>query len=192
MSKSEVRAQMLRARRSLTRDAVDALSSRVRKNLLSLLEFSSAKTVAAYVAKKDEVQTSDIIRDCLAGGKRVIVPRADPSSLSLRFHELGSLADLEPGTFGILEPPEQSKAVPIREADVILVPLVAWDMMGNRVGYGKGYFDRELKFRGEAPCVGLAFEAQRHDPLPTAPTDVPLDIVVTEARVLRFRRGRHV
>jgi len=189
MSKREVREEALRARRTLTSDEVRVLSEKVRENLLSLPEFKTAKVIASYVAKKDEVQTTDILKLALASGKRVIVPRSDVSSGTLRFHEISSLDGLRPGTFGILEPSADSQYVPLGDSDIVLVPLVAWDFRGHRVGYGKGYFDRELKSRGEALCVGLAFEVQVQDSVPSTPTDVPMDVIVTDRRVLRFSRS---
>jgi 5-formyltetrahydrofolate cyclo-ligase len=189
MSKHEVREQALRARRGLTPDEVRLLSARVQENLLSLPEFGAARVIASYVAKKDEVQTAGILRRALAAGKKVMVPRSDLSSVSLRFHEIHSLDELHPGTFGIPEPPAGSPAVPLAESDIILVPLVAWDLRGHRVGYGKGYFDKGLRSRGNALCVGLAFEMQVQDSVPSTPTDVPMDAIVTDRRVLRFRRS---
>lgn len=189
MSKGQAREEALRARRSLTPEDVDALSDMVSKNVLALPEYAKAQVIASYVAKRDEVQTAEILRRALASGKRVIVPRSIPSSLRLSFHEINGLDELKPGTFGILEPAADARGVSLAESDFILVPVVAWDSRGNRVGYGKGYFDRELKSRGRALCAGLAFEVQLHDPLPNTPTDVPMDMVITEKRVIRFRGG---
>ena len=189
MSKREARKDALRTRKGLAADEVRRLSGKVHQNLLSLPEFGSAKVIASYVAKKDEVQTAEILKQALASGKKVIVPRSDPSSVSLRFHEIRSLAELRPGAFGIPEPPTGSPTVPLAHADVVLVPMVAWDLGGHRLGYGKGYFDRELKSRGEALGIGLGFEVQRRDSLPTTPTDVPMDAIVTDRRVLRFGRN---
>jgi 5-formyltetrahydrofolate cyclo-ligase len=186
MSKREVREEVLRVRKALTQDEVRLLSMRVHENLLSLPEFGAARVVASYVAKRDEVQTVDILRGALTSGKTVIVPRSDLSSVRLRFHEIHALDELHPGAFGIPEPPTSSPTVPLAKSDVILVPVVAWDLRGHRVGYGKGYFDRELKSRGDAVCVGLAFEFQCRDPLPDTPADVPMDMIVTDQRVLRF------
>lgn len=189
MSKREVREEILRVRKALTPEEVRVLSGRVHGNLSSVPEFESAKVVASYVAKKYEVQTADILREALAAGKKVIVPRSDLSSVRLRFHEIRDLDELHPGAFGIPEPPTGSPPVPLARSDVILVPVVAWDLRGQRVGYGKGYFDRELKSRGNAFCLGLAFEFQCRDSLPATPTDVPMDMIVTDQRVLRFRGG---
>jgi 5-formyltetrahydrofolate cyclo-ligase len=189
VSKHQIRGEALRARRNLPHDEVISLSSQAAENLTCLPEFRDARVIASYVAKGDEVQTEDIIREALVKGKKVLVPRTNPKNLSLSFSEIKDLSGLREGPYGILEPPSGSESVPLSESDLILVPVVAWDSKGNRVGYGKGYFDRELKSRGKALAIGLAFELQRHDIIPTSLEDVPLDLLVTEKRVLRFRRG---
>ncbi|MBI3859771.1 MAG: 5-formyltetrahydrofolate cyclo-ligase [Thaumarchaeota archaeon] len=186
--KREVREGALRQRRAIPQEKVKMLSRAVEVNVTSLLEFSDASTIAAYVAKPDEVQTAGILMEAISRGKRVIVPRADPSSRKMTFHQVDSLGDLRRGTFGVLEPPPQADAVPLSESQLVLVPVVAWDEGGQRLGYGKGYFDRELKSRGMAVSTGLAFESQRRGRLPSSPYDVRLDMLVTERGVRRFRR----
>lgn len=186
MSKADVRRDALKARRSLSAEQVESLSARIQDALMALPEFLEAEVVASYVAKRDEVQTEKIMRSALSSGKRFLVPRTDPSSLSLRFCEIRSLDQLSPGYLGIPEPPLTSKAVSLSESQLVVVPVVAWDDAGQRLGYGKGYFDRELRSRGRAASAGLGFESQRRDQLPATSSDVPLDIIVTERRVLRF------
>ena len=88
----------------------------------------------------------------------------------------------------MLEPPETSAPVPLARAQLVLVPVVAWDEKGGRIGYGKGYFDRELRHRGRALSVGLAFESQRVEEVPATQLDVPLDVFVTEKRTLILGR----
>ena len=190
ITKSELRQTALRARRALKAEELARLSRRVARNLSSLPEFEEARTIAAYVAKEDEVQTAQIIQRAVRDGKRVIVPRTESSPKRLRFFEIQALDELSPGSFGVLEPTPKtvrgSVPVPIGESDVILVPLVAWDDLGNRIGYGKGYFDAELGYRRSSTAIGLALEAQRVDRVPATESDVPLDVLVTESRVLRF------
>jgi 5-formyltetrahydrofolate cyclo-ligase len=99
--------------------------------------------------------------------------------------------ELTPGCFGVLEPKAGAPEVPLGAAQLVLVPVVAWDVNGGRMGYGRGYFDRELRSRGRALAAGLAFESQRRDNLPMTRWDTPLDLVVTERRVVRCRRTRH-
>ncbi len=146
--------------------------------------------MASYVAKADEVQTSRIVAAVLAAGKVLIVPRAEPATGALTFASIGSPSELSPGHFGVLEPRPGAAEIPLGEADVVLVPVVAWDEQGHRLGYGKGYFDRALSSNPGPLRVGLALEVLKAPTLPQSSSDVPLDIVVTEARVLRFGRRR--
>jgi len=190
LSKSELRQQALKSRRSLTKDEVASRSGLVTRRLLQLPEFASAVSIATYVAKSDEVQTAAVISRALAEGKKVLVPRSDPQSSTLFFAEIHSLSELSPGHFGILEPAVSSPPLRLDSADIALVPIVAWDERGHRIGYGKGYFDRALEANRGPVTIGLAFESQRFGEVPQSAADVPLDIIVTEERVLRLRGGR--
>lgn len=186
MSKNEFRQRALRSRRSLPRQEIGSLSELVKGRLLGLPEFASARTIASYVAKSDEVQTAGIIEAALAGGKTVLVPRSDPVSSELIFSEIDSLSELSPGHFGVLEPPATARPVPLDQSDIVLVPVVAWDDSGRRLGYGKGYFDRALRMNLGPLKIGLALESQRFGEVPHSSTDVPLNAMVTEERILRF------
>lgn len=189
MSKSELRQRMLEARRSIPPAQVSGLSLAVKANLEAQQEFGTAHFLISYAAMPDEVQTASIIEDALASGKRVALPAVEGAD-RLRFFEVTSLAGLVPGPFGIPEPNRTGPEVQVSDADAVLVPLVAFDASGNRLGRGKGYFDRALRARGRAVSVGLAFESQMVPELPVTPSDVPLDMLVTERRVLRFDGGR--
>lgn len=185
--KQELRDAALRKRRSMARGKLAALSKHVEENLLSLREYNDAKLVISYCAKDDEVQTRHIIERALAEGKRVAVIATEVQSKTLSFHEITSFKDdLAPGAFGILEPKTgKTTKVSIEEADVVLVPLVAWDENGHRLGYGAGYFDRALVGAGGTTKVGLALESQRLSHIPESRHDIPLDVIVTEKRVVR-------
>jgi len=185
--KQELRARALRKRRSIDPEELAALSSRVEAKLLSMKEYKGATLVISYCAMDDEVQTRPIIERALADGKRVAVIITDVPSKTLSFSEIKSFEDdLAPGAFGIREPkPGLVRPVSIEEADIVLVPLVAWDEKGRRLGYGAGYFDRALAGATRITKVGLALESQRLAKIPESRHDVPLDIIVTERRVLR-------
>jgi len=190
--KQELRVAALRKRRSIDPEVLAAQSSLVAANVLSLKEYLEARLLVSYCAKDDEVQTRPIIEKALEEGKRVAVIVTDPRSKALQFSEIESFADdLAPGTFGILEPKrERLRPVSLSEADVVLVPLLAWDEKGQRLGYGAGYFDRALAGARSVAKVGLGLESQRLPSIPTSWHDVPLDIVVTEKRVVRLVRSR--
>jgi 5-formyltetrahydrofolate cyclo-ligase len=185
--KQQLRAVALRQRRSIDRGELAALSSLVAENLASLKEYKQARLVVSYCAKDDEVQTRSIIERALEEGKRVAVVVTDVPSKSLSFSEIESFeSDLAPGAFGIPEPrPGLARPVSLGQVDVVLVPLLAWDERGHRLGYGAGYFDRALAGARKLVKVGLALESQRLSQIPTSRHDVPLDIIVTEKRVVR-------
>lgn len=184
--KRELRSTALRRRRSIDPKLLAVLSAKVEANLASLPEFRRASLVISYAARPDEVQTRGIIEGALREGKKVAVVVTDARSKSLRFSEIESFDDLAPGTFGILEPrPDRVRPVSISDADVVLVPLVAWDEKGHRLGYGAGYFDRALAGAGRVAKVGLGLESQRVARIPESRHDVPLDVIVTERRIVR-------
>jgi 5-formyltetrahydrofolate cyclo-ligase len=185
--KQGMRVKALRKRRWLDPEELAAQSSLVAANVLSLKEYPGARLIASYCAKEDEVQTKAIIERALNDGKRVAVIVTDVPSKTLSFSEIESYGDdLAPGAFGILEPKQDRvRPVSLAEADVVLVPLLAWDEKGQRLGYGAGYFDRALAGAWRITKVGLGLESQRLTSIPTSRNDVLLDIVVTEKRVVR-------
>jgi 5-formyltetrahydrofolate cyclo-ligase len=185
--KSEARQKALTLRRSLPSVELARLSSQIEARLYTLAEYSHAGTVATYVEKSDEVQTGSIIRHSIEAWKRVLVPKTDPVGRRLIFSELRDPdRDLEPGQMGILEPDADSlRPVDLTEADLVLVPVVAWDERGYRLGYGRGYFDRALAgVKCDVMTAGLALELQRSDELPIEDHDVPLKMIITEKRVI--------
>lgn len=189
MSKSQLRAQGLQARRAIPHALLVNESRLVEGRLAEERAYVEARTVATYVSTADEVQTDGVIRRMLAEGKRVAVPRVDLGSQSLVFHVILGLDNLSTGLHGILEPSPQYPRVELSATDLVFVPLVSWDDRGHRIGSGMGYFDRALASRGNSVAVGLALESQRVARVPEVPSDVPLDMVVTEKRVLKFGRG---
>jgi len=190
--KAGLRAGALRARRAIPRREIDAASRLIEKRLLSLEEYARADLLVSYCATPDEVQTSSIIESALKEGKRVAVVVTEPETKRLTFSEITSLEEVAPGHYGIPEPrPGFLRPVPLEDADLVLVPLVAWDLRGHRLGHGEGYFDRALAGR-KVTKVGLALESQRLGRVPASPHDVPLDLIVTERRVVRPSGERFV
>ena len=193
-SKAELRRSMLHVRREIPTERLFRLSEAVLRNVVSSTEFEKATTIASYVAKKDEVRTEGIIKYSLEVGKRVIVPVTIPPGRNLAFSELRDYdKELAPGSFDVLEPKkEHLRPIPLDDADLVLVPLVAWDYSGHRLGYGKGYFDSALARVGMSTfTMGLALECQRASEIPSEAHDVKLMAVATEMRIVRpvSRRG---
>jgi 5-formyltetrahydrofolate cyclo-ligase len=156
--------------------------------LTALPEYAAAGTALCYVSFRSEVATHDFLARLLADGKRAVVPYCQANRLEL-FHFVAGFDDLCPGTLGILEPkPElrrqNDRRVAVEEVDLFVIPGLAFDRQGGRLGYGKGYFDRLLRdARGNALLAAVAFECQLFDAVPMLPHDVRVDCVVTEADV---------
>lgn len=181
---------MLAHRNSIPATQLDYLSSKISQRLFGLREVDDAKTVSMYLHIGSEVRTREILAWCIARGKRIIIPVTDRANRRLIFSELRvPEKELEVGTFGVPEPkPESLRPVPLEEAQVVLVPGIAWDLHGYRTGYGGGYFDRSINsLRSHVLMIGLAYEFQIVKEIPTTRYDRPVHKVVTERRVITTR-----
>lgn len=182
-SKAEMRRELREIRGQQV--AKDAMSLAICEKLSSLSAYQTAQVVMAYVHARSEVRTESLIRELLAEGKTVVIPYCDGDDLIP--WRLTDWSELAIGAFGILEPRAELRNVPQRriepvEIDLICVPGLAFDRAGNRLGSGRGYYDRLLPLlRDDAIKVGLAYECQIVPQLPTEPHDVPMDLVITEA-----------
>jgi 5-formyltetrahydrofolate cyclo-ligase len=166
---------------------LDYLSSRISRQVIGLPEVKNAKTISVYLHKGSEVRTDEIVAWCLSSGKRVIIPVTNRENRKLIFSELHNPAtELHIGSFGILEPkPEFLRPIPLEEAEVVLVPGIAWDFQGHRVGYGGGYYDRSINsLRKHVLTIGLAYELQLVKQVPASRYDRAANKVVTERRVI--------
>ncbi len=184
--KSKIRSLFESQRRSLSGESVDSQSSKIISHLKNLPEYQGAKTVHCYVAWRNEVNTNQLIKDTLQTGRRVIVPVIDLSSHILLHSEIKGFDELKKGTFGILEPPkDRFRKVKISEFDLVIVPGVAFDLSGHRIGFGGGFYDGFLG-SVKATKIALAYEFQIVDEIPTRAEDEKVDILVSEKNVYRF------
>lgn len=166
---------------------VAAQSTHVQKRLLALSEFSGSKAVAIYLAFGAEVSTELVVADCREVGRSVFIPAYDEAFGRYRLCRMDGEVTLRAGRWGILEPVSPDWAGDEEAIDCMVVPGVAFDRDGGRLGHGGGYYDR----MAVEPCVkgawkvGLAFDFQVFDRVPRVAHDVPMDAVVTESRVLK-------
>lgn len=185
--KIEFRARAVAARKN--QPDKDSLSRRILETFASLPQYRAARTVAFYVDFGDEVRTRPLIVEALAEGKTVVCPHCQPERLVL--YRLESMEELAPGTWGILEPNADVRSVPDRRVeigaiDLVMVPGVAFDAKGGRLGYGRGYYDKLLAPAEEHTYLAaVAFECQVFPEVPTTPHDVRMHAVITEAAVYR-------
>ncbi|OLB46633.1 5-formyltetrahydrofolate cyclo-ligase [archaeon 13_1_40CM_4_53_4] len=191
VEKENLRRYILRLRDRQSIGEVEQKSQDTTDQVLHLHEYVRARGIACYVNKDTEVDTRVLIRTALDQGKRVLVPVVKKGDVELFFSEIKDLGkELAPGTFGILEPKQEFvRPVSLDEVDVIFVPGIVWDREGYRLGWGRGYFDRAIKkLPPHVRSAGLAFNLQLITRVPRDQFDVPVDMVVTESRVIRCHK----
>jgi len=160
------------------------------RRLATLPGFEAAGTVLLYVsAFAEEITTGPALREVLSRGKRLVCPRVNRPARRLRLYQVDDPgSDLIPGSMGIPEPRHHLAAVSPEEIDWALVPGLAFDDRGFRIGRGAGYYDRLLPtLRPDAPRWALAYDCQWVESLPTEPHDQPLDGIVSPGR--QWQRG---
>lgn len=172
--KRDVRQQMLEKRDGLDAREIAVRSKRIQDFLLNSKEFGSAKVVGAYYSFGSEVKTDLIIQKAKALGKKVALPSVEGERLA--FYELSSGKYLVKGRFGIIEPLPYG---PVDKIDLLVVPGIAFDKKGYRLGYGKGYYDKFLA-KKEVFSVGLAYSFQLIDSLPSGEYDKRMHAIATE------------
>ena len=184
--KAEIRKQAHANRNA--QENKDELSRVICDKFLALPEYERAGTVLFYIDVRAEVRTRQHLPTVLQSEKRLIVPYCvDGEQLELFLLE--SMDELETGMYKILEPKPELRELPekrvdVRDVDLIMVPGVAFDRRGARMGHGKGYYDRLLEqARAETPLVALAFECQMFPEVPVGEHDVFMDKIITEQNI---------
>ncbi|HZZ79477.1 MAG TPA: 5-formyltetrahydrofolate cyclo-ligase [Gemmataceae bacterium] len=172
----------------------DALSQEICAKFVAMPEYVQAKTVMYYIDVRSEVRTRHALPSALTEGKKIVVPWCNEQGELELFH-LESMDELAVGMYKILEPKPELRGLPAKQVkaedlDLVMVPGVAFDRTGARMGHGKGYYDKLLQHaRPDAPLVALAFECQLFPVIPTAPHDIFMDSIVTE-RAIYQGKGR--
>ena len=174
----------------------DRLSCQAMERFLQLPEYQAAQTAMWYIDCRSELRTRQALPAALASGKRIVVPYCtvdEQGANKLGLWRLEAMDELALGKWKILEPPrerweESGKVVQPEELDIVMVPGVAFDRQGARMGNGQGYYDRLLQaVRPDCPLVAVCFESQLFDALVVGPHDVFMDKVITESAVYEGR-----
>jgi 5-formyltetrahydrofolate cyclo-ligase len=182
-AKNLLRAQIRAQRRQMDSAWRDRASRAIIARLETLPVFQRARCIQTYVALRPEVDTHGLIRRLLRAGKQVAAPRI-ASGQELQQYRLNDFSELQVGAFGILEPPpDPSRRAMPAQFDLVLVPGLAFDRTGNRLGAGQGYYDRFLAGIA-APKIALAFAFQIIEQIPVEPHDQRIDMIVTENEVI--------
>lgn len=190
--KKSLRRAIILRRDSLHLDIRKMKDRAVNEKLTSLDEYKNAGTILLHVSFRSEVDTKALIRQALSDGRTVVLPRVDRQSETIQLYVIKEWSDLLPGAWGILEPFKVTeRVIDIERVDVVIAPGVAFDQDCNRIGYGKGYYDKLLNRRRATPdgalrplVIGIAYEEQIVPTIPCSPHDMKMDLVITDKRTI--------
>lgn len=184
--KKATRKKIIEKKLQITDEYIQASSKEITRILLGTDEFKAARTIMCYLSFGQEVDTKMIIDECYKQKKTILIPiilkKEDGTTYMEASQLLDPLSDLAPGTMGILEP--KSNSIRIRDPkiiDLVIIPGLAFDKKGNRLGYGAGYYDYFLeRLREDCKQIALTFSFQLIDNIPTQEHDKKISNIITE------------
>lgn len=187
-AKQELRKKILAVRRGMSPEEVAAGSAKLAEHICSWPVYQAAKNVMLYLAMPDEPHMDKVISHALAAGKTLCVPHMRETRGLMDAAIITNLDDLVVGQFNLLTPnPATLKLLDPSELDLIIVPGVAFDKEGRRLGMGAGYYDRFLLKAVKTELIGAAWAAQILDKVPTDEHDRPVNYLVTEEGIFKRR-----
>lgn len=185
-SKSKIRKRILNVRNNMSKEDVKKNSNAIMDKITSLDIYKHSKVVFIYMDFKNEVITSNLIKRMLSEKKRVVIPYTDSINTVLIPSEITKESDLKQNSFGYFEP-KSILPVNIEEIDLVIVPGVVFDKNLNRIGFGKGYYDKILnRLKPSAKKVALAHDFQVLEDIPAEEHDVKMDMIITEKNIYPF------
>lgn len=194
--KALIRKDVLLRRDAISGELRKSKDGSIRERLLALPEFSTAAVILLYASFKSEVDTFEAIKYCLSNNKTVVLPRVNETKEALSLYEIKDISELAKGHFGVPEPAvSEDRRRDIAGIDVVIVPGVAFDEGCNRLGYGKGFYDKlfsaissqqsAVSDNRQKNCrIALAYEEQIVAHLPAEPHDMKMDKIITDKRII--------
>ena len=183
MTKEDIRLSMRLKRRALTSDEVKCAGRNICRQIFSLDFIKDAKTVMTFISSFKEPDTNGIFEELEKQKKKIVLPISNTENFTIIPSYIDNSSSLTEGAYGIKEPSVIKTAKP-SDIDVAIIPGIAFTEKGDRLGFGKGYYDKFLsEFNGVK--IGICYEFQLLDKLPTAEHDINMDIIVTEKRIYR-------
>jgi len=179
--KAETRKMLKTARAKLSEATRLDYSNSITEQVVRLNEIKNARTIFIYISYATEVHTHELIKALLAAGKTLAVPKIVDSDF-MEAESFSSWGDLVPGELGILTPANSKPCS--GPFDVALTPGLGFTLFGHRMGFGRGYYDKWFAQNKVNHKIALAFEAQLVEVIPVEETDVPMEKIVTEQRVI--------
>lgn len=184
-NKVYIRKSVIEKRNSITIDIKKELDERILKKLIDNKSYKDSLVLFTFVSFGSEVDTHKIISYALNDGKIVYVPKIKSKDKGIEIFRINTLCDLKPGYFNILEPLENCPAGNINDIDLILMPGIAFDRNGGRIGYGAGFYDRFLtNINSDVPKLALAYQFQVLDEVPITEFDVKIDGIISNKELI--------
>jgi 5-formyltetrahydrofolate cyclo-ligase len=186
-AKSDIRKDILYKRNSLSESEIINNSKIISIRVIATQEYQSSKSIGVYYPIGSEVNTFDIIKHSIDNKKDVGLPRVIDSTKIEFFKVIEDSFEkikFTKGKYGVFE--NSMSTTSIDQMDLLIIPGIAFDLQGNRIGYGKGYYDRLLSSRKAKYVIGLAFETQVINEIPNNDYDIPVNIIITEKRTIRI------
>lgn len=185
MEKEALRKDILKLRDKINLQEKEALDRRIKDFLMKEDIFKRCKNVFIYVGFGSEINTTKYIQEFLKLGKSVLIPRTEEKTKKMEAVQIYELYDLEESKYGILEPKKDKIAFKKEEIDLIILPGVAFDETGSRVGYGGGYYDIFLEsLDKKIPKIALCYEFQIVKKINIKEYDIKTDFIITEERII--------
>lgn len=180
-TKEVIRRQLLEKRQALSRETCALASHSICSGLLQQAWYQDVEHICVYMAIRQEVDLTEFILQAWKDKKRIYFPRVCADTMD--FYQISDLLQLEKGCFGVMEPVKEAMQYNPNTPTVMLVPGVAFSLEGNRIGYGKGYYDRYLsEYKENLYPIGIAYEMQLLEAFQTEEQDVPMTEIITEKR----------
>jgi 5-formyltetrahydrofolate cyclo-ligase len=176
---------MQRLRSALSPELAVLAEQAAASHLAGIPELQGTAVVGLYAAIGDELRTTTLATALRARGHTLAYPRITPGQRTLAFHRIDASSELVPGPLGIPQPPAHTEAFAITRLDVLVIPGLAFDHQGGRLGWGQGYYDVTLSGDQRPLCIGYAYACQVVDEVPCDDGDVHMDMLITDAGVVR-------
>lgn len=189
--KRELRKYILRIRRNLSQDVIKMQSAAILRHVINSPQYEAAVVIMIYVAMRDEVQTFTLIEHSLKQGKQVCVPYINDRAGNMDAILIRSLDELVKGDFDILTAVKSDlNLIDPMEINLMIMPGVAFDQYGHRLGMGAGFYDRFMVQAKQASSLGLVLSCQLLDIVPCMPHDYLVDYIVTEDGIINCKTGK--
>ena len=189
--KKKMREVILRQRDAMSPSARTSASRVILEKICALPQYGNAKVVLTYMGFGTEIETQPFFERVIADGKIVALPRVDRATQTLILHSARGMSDLLTSKYGILEPGTDAPIVAVTAVDFVLMPGVAFDRNGNRLGYGRGYYDKLVSTANPALArVAAGFSCQIVESVPVGPHDKKVDCIITENEIIKTTHDR--